>query len=59
MRKTTEKDLARRAAHESAIRIHQERRRQTKALIKRDGYETIDQFIAAAQARMVARGTHK
>ncbi|MEY2342095.1 hypothetical protein AB4090_08310 [Acidithiobacillus sp. IBUN Pt1247-S3] len=53
------KDMMFRAARESAIRLNEERSRQAKALIKRDGHKTIDEYLAATQARMIARGVQK
>ncbi len=43
-------------ARERARRAAEERRAGTKQLLKRDGYESIEDYLTAAQSRMLARG---
>lgn len=49
-------DLALQASREAARQITAERREGVTQLLKRDGHASIDDFVSAAQARMLTRG---
>lgn len=44
------------SARERARRAAEDRRAGTKQLLNREGYESIDDYLSAAQSRMLARG---